>query len=35
MDVHDLHEACGYSYYGYTDARRPAYECLSFVRSEL
>ena len=34
MDVHNLHETCGYSYYGYTDARQPAYECLSFVHSE-
>ena len=34
MDVHRPHKACGYSYYGWTDARQPAYECLSFVHSE-
>ena len=34
MDVHNPHEACGYSYYGWTDARQPAYECLSFVDGE-
>ena len=34
MDVHNPHEACGHSYYGWTDARQPAYECLSFVHSE-
>ena len=34
MDVHNSHKACGYSYYGWTDARQPAYECLSFVHSE-
>ena len=28
------HEACGYSYNGCTDARRPAYECPFFVHSE-
>ena len=34
MDVHNPHEACGYSYNGCTDARRPAYECPFFVHSE-
>ena len=34
MDVHNLHEACGYSCNGCTDARRPAYECPFFVHSE-
>ena len=33
MDVHNPHEACGYSYNGCTDARRPAYECPFFVHS--
>ena len=34
MDVKNPHEACGYSYNGCTDARRPAYECPFFVHSE-
>ena len=34
MDVHNPHEACGYSYNGWTDARQPAYECPFFVHSE-
>ena len=34
MDVHTPHEACGFSYNGCTDARRPAYECPFFVHSE-
>ena len=34
MGVHNPHEACGYSYNGCTDARRPAYECPFFVHSE-
>ena len=34
MDVHNPHEARGYSYNGCTDARRPAYECPFFVHSE-
>ena len=34
MDVHNPHEACGYSHNGCTDARRPAYVCPFFVHSE-
>ena len=34
MDVYNPHEACFYSYYGWTDARQPAYECLSFLHGE-
>ena len=34
MDVHNPHEAYGYSYNGCTDARRLAYECTFFVHSE-
>ena len=33
-DVHNPHEAPGYSYNGCTDARRPAYECPFFAHSE-
>ena len=34
MDVHNPHEACGYSYNGCTDGRQPAYECPFVVDSE-
>ena len=34
MDVHNPHEACGYSYNGSIDARQPAYESPFFVHNE-
>ena len=34
MDVHNPPEACGYSYNGCSDARRPAYECPFFAHSQ-